>query len=107
MRLYDSAHLGRNIIYLDSADKPYKMSSGLTGGSIVCKKNRFFKVGKFNEKFYGHGYEDIEFYRRLEDGSFFDSGLINFVHLHHTNSNKYMARSKINKMLCEKLKVSG
>jgi GT2 family glycosyltransferase len=108
MRVHDAAHIGKNVIYLDANNKPHKMLTGFVGGSIICRKNKFFEAGGFDELFYGHGYEDKDFYDRIEkSGSFFDGELANFVHLYHVGCNKYMSRSKINQTLCNKSRKKG
>jgi predicted glycosyltransferase involved in capsule biosynthesis len=102
-QIHKSVHGGKNIICLNNSGKPDKMMTGFVGGSIACKKSEFFGVGGFNEAFFGHGYEDKDFYDRLSTREFFDCEIANFVHLYHDHDETYMSRSDKNKVLCDGL----
>jgi len=72
-----------------------------TGGAVVCDRKDFFMVGGYNENFISYGYEDMEFFARIEKLGYGISRIdyANAYHLPHprgTNSsyNNYHRANK-------------
>jgi hypothetical protein len=94
----EACHLGDKVIYTDEESAKRINNDSIVdhevgcervvgyfeGGSLACTVAAYWKVGAFNEDFWGYGCEDCDFYARLskyakwvEDRSF------DFLHLWH------------------------
>jgi predicted glycosyltransferase involved in capsule biosynthesis len=75
------------------------------GGSLACTKDAYWKVGGFNEDFWGYGCEDCDFYERMSGGSkYLDNRTYNLLHLHHGRSEGWYQHHDQNKAIHDKLK---
>lgn len=94
-----ACHLGNKVIYankestdiINSVDRTYlnyepkieRIVGYFEGGSLACKKSKYWAIGGFNEQFEGYGVEDCEFYSRFSYESFMDLRNHIFFHLWH------------------------
>ncbi len=116
---YDSCHLGGRVLYTDEEMMNFINSSMIIdeiikyervigyyeGGSIACRLKTFWKVGGFNEDFYGYGCEDCDFYARLSGGSNWkEDRTFNFIHLWHDRTPGWNDHHTANKVLESKLR---
>jgi len=70
------------------------------GGSLACTKTAFWKVGGFNEDFWGYGCEDCDFYARLSQGSRWkEDRVFDFLHLWHSRVGGWNLHHEENKRL--------
>lgn len=108
----DACHLGGRVMYANQASTNTINKTGIVdhnvgcervvgyfeGGSLACTKKTFWKVGGFNQDFWGYGCEDCDFYTRLSAASRWkEARNFDFLHLwhprvvdwgHHHNNNK-------------------
>ena len=115
----DSCHLGSTVVYADKDSTDIVNSSGevvdpvfervvgyYEGGSLACTKETYWRIGGFNEDFWGYGCEDCDFYDRMSKGSkYFDSRTYNLLHLHHGRSDGWCDHHDVNIATYEKLKT--
>jgi hypothetical protein len=116
----EACHLGGKVMYTDeesgrkiNADKLVdheveceRVVGYFEGGSLACTTDAYWKVGAFNEDFWGYGCEDCDFYARLsgfsrwkEDRSF------DFLHLWHSRVQGWHGHHKQNKAIESNLKT--
>lgn len=93
----EAAALHRMLFYLNQADSeatttthmlqhahpPTGILHSFEGGTIAIKRNAFFQIGGFDERFIGWGGEDNEFFDRCKMLNFERFGFLPFVHLWH------------------------
>lgn len=115
----DSCHLGSTVVYADKDSTDIINGSGevidpvfervvgyYEGGSLACTKETYWRIGGFNEDFWGYGCEDCDFYDRMSKGSkYFDSRTYNLLHLHHGRSDGWCDHHDVNIATYEKLKT--
>lgn len=53
------------------------------GGSLAATKEAYFKIGGFDESFFGWGGEDVEFWERTQTLKLYPYGHLPFIHLWH------------------------
>ena len=96
-----SCHIGSRVLYADhdSTDK-INLSNSVgedvkcervvgyyEGGSLACNKEAYWRVGAFNEDFWGYGCEDCDFYARLaSDAGWFEDRSVDLLHLWHSRT---------------------
>lgn len=111
---YDGCHLGGTVIYTteESAKKVNtnkvvdettgcdKTVGYYEGGSIACRLSTFWKVGGFNEDFWGYGVEDCDFYGRLSKNcNWKEDRVFDLLHLWHPRTSGWNTHHEINKAL--------
>jgi len=115
---YDSCHLGSTVVYANSistdninksgevADPVFERVVGYyEGGSLACTKEAYWKIGGFNEDFWGYGCEDCDFYDRMSKGTkYFDNRIYNLLHLYHGRSDGWCDHHDVNIATYDKLK---
>ena len=115
---YDSCHLGSTVVYANKdstsninrlgevTDPVFERVVGYyEGGSLACTKETYWKIGGFNEDFWGYGCEDCDFYDRMSKGSnYFDNRIYNLLHLHHGRSDGWCDHHDVNIATYDKLK---
>lgn len=118
LQKYDSCHLGGTVIYTSPDAANVINATGIVsdtascervvgyfeGGSLACRVNAYWKVGAFNEDFWGYGCEDCEFYIRLSQNSnWFEDRKVDFLHLWHSRvsgwDNHHAENKKMNRQL--------
>jgi hypothetical protein len=116
---YDSCHLGSTVMYtsqesmnlinqqqvVDEAVQCYRVVGYYEGGSLACTTRAFWKIGGFNEDYWGYGCEDCDFYARLSGGSSWkEDRCFDFLHLWHSRVSGWNAHHEANKQLEGQLK---
>lgn len=111
---FESCHLGGTVLYTseESANKineTYVVSSDLQcdravgyyeGGSLACRTSAYWKVGGFNEDFWGYGCEDCDFYARLSQSSTWkEDRTFDLLHLWHGRVDGWNKHHEENKRL--------
>lgn len=99
LKTHEACHLGGTVVYataeatgginehqLVTADTKLERVVGyFEGGSLACTTSAYWRVGGFNEDFYGYGCEDCEFYARLSrNTNWRDDRRFDFLHLWHS-----------------------
>jgi predicted glycosyltransferase involved in capsule biosynthesis len=62
---------------------PERVRQNWQGGTLAIKKNAFFRIGGYDERFVGWGGEDNEFYDRCTTLNGWRYGYLPFIHLWH------------------------
>ena len=115
---FESCHLGSTVVYADRASTDRINNSGVVtdpafervvgyyeGGSLACTRDTYWKIGGFNEDFWGYGCEDCDFYERMSGGSkYLDNRTYNLLHLYHGRSDGWFKHHDTNKAIHDKLK---
>lgn len=114
LRNYEACHLGGTVIYatqaatgginanqLVTADTDLERAVGyFEGGSLACSTKAYWRVGAFNEDFFGYGCEDCEFYARLSQNSAWrEDRRFDFLHLWHGRAENWHAHHEANCVL--------
>jgi GT2 family glycosyltransferase len=117
---YEACHLGSTVIYTSKEAMEYINKSGVVdtdahcervvgyyeGGSIACRLKTFWKVGAFNEDYWGYGVEDCDFYARLSQGSnWSENRAFDFLHLWHSRVPGWNIHHEQNKRIEVSLKT--
>jgi len=120
LRDYDSCHLGRTVIYtgqpameqinligtVDENAKCERVVGYYEGGSIACRVKSYWKIGGFNEDFWGYGCEDCDFYARLSGGSNWkEDRVFDFLHLWHSRVPGWHSHHETNRQIEAALKI--
>ncbi len=115
----EACHLGAKVYYADGASTANINNKAIVdtsivcdrvvgyfeGGSLACHKSTYWKIGGFNEDFWGYGCEDCEFYERLAANSVWaERRTVSFVHLSHGRTPGWGEYHDANKKLHEMLK---
>lgn len=80
-----------------SAVVPQRIRQNWQGGTVALRRETFFKLGGFDERFVNWGGEDNEFYDRCRTQRTCYSGVLPFVHLWHPEQPfKYAADREAN-----------
>ena len=95
-RGFDSVHIQRFLFYLGAADSQRVIDSGSfagcvpedvrhnwVGGTLAIRKDAYFAIGGFDERFVDWGGEDNEFFDRCQVLRQCRHGFVPFVHLWH------------------------
>lgn len=119
---YESCHLGSTVMYtneaamrsintncvVDEQSKCDRVVGYYEGGSIACTTKAFWKIGGFNEDFWGYGCEDCDFYARLAGGSRWkEHRYFDFLHLWHSRVSGWNQHHEINKRIEGNLKLKS
>lgn len=111
---YESCHLGGTVIYtseeamakinrskiVDTDASCDRVVGYYEGGSLACTKQAYWKVGGFNEDYWGYGCEDCDFYARLSSGSRWkEDRKFDLLHLWHGRVDGWNNHHKENKKL--------
>lgn len=111
---YDGCHLGKTVIYLTpdathvvnqsgvlDADASFERAVGyFEGGSLACRRSTYWKIGGFNEDFWGYGVEDCDFFERLSKNCrWTDNRTYDFVHMWHGRTSGWQDQHVHNKVL--------
>jgi len=111
---YDSCHIGGRVIYSSKEATDLVNSSGVVdnnvkcdrvigyfeGGSLASRTKAYWKVGAFNEDYYGYGCEDCDFYARLSAASnWLENRSFDFLHLWHGRVSGWEQHHKENRDL--------
>lgn len=111
---YEGCHLGKTVIYLTpdathvvnqsgvvDGDASFERTVGyFEGGSLACRRSTYWKVGGFNEDFWGYGVEDCEFFERLSQNCrWTDNRTFDFVHMWHGRTSGWQDQHVHNKGL--------
>lgn len=117
---FESAHLGGRVLYLTPESSRSVTMGGMIdnsmicekaigyfeGGSLACRRATYWKVGGFNECFWGYGAEDCEFYDRLVNNSrFADDRSFDFVHIYHGRTPDWQEAHRINRAIVNDLEA--
>ena len=106
----DVLHLQRFLFYLSQADTeqvltdgsfrnrvPERIRQNWQGGTLAIRRETYFKLGGYDERFLNWGGEDNEFYDRCRTQKTCCSGFLPFVHLWHPQQpRKYSAEREAN-----------
>jgi hypothetical protein len=116
---HDSCHLGSTVIYtsqesmgainqrqiVDEAVKCDRVVGYYEGGSLACTKKTFWRVGGFNEDYWGYGCEDCDIYARLSGGSRWkEDRCFDFLHMWHPRVSGWSTHHDNNRLLEGQLK---
>jgi len=109
-----SCHIGSRVLYADS-DSTNKINSDKSvgddvkcervvgyyeGGSLACTKDAYWRVGAFNEDFWGYGCEDCDFYARLaSDAGWYEGRSVDLLHLWHSRATGWNSHHEENKRI--------
>lgn len=111
---FESCHLGGTVIYTSEEaaaiiNKTQTVEVDIScdrvigyyeGGSLACTKTAYWRVGAFNEDYWGYGCEDCDFYARLAGGSRWrEDRTFDLLHLYHGRVDGWNAHHKENKKL--------
>lgn len=117
---YESCHLGSTVIYTSQVAMEQINTTGIVdenvkcervvgyyeGGSIACRMKAFWKIGAFNEDYWGYGCEDCDFYARLSGGSNWkEDRVFDFLHLWHSRVPGWNVHHEQNKQIEGALKA--
>lgn len=114
---HEACHMGATVLYADSnstasindkhvvIDAVYERVVGYyEGGSFGIRNKAYWRIGGYNEDFYGYGNEDTEFYSRMSSlESFLSHRICNFIHLYHGRSRGWTDKHNNNKKLEKQL----
>ena len=105
---YEVAHLQRFLFCMGRSDTDAFLQSGVLsvftpervrqnwqGGTVAIRKDAFWRIGGYDERFVGWGGEDNEFYDRCRTISGWHSGYLPFVHLWHESQPEKMSRDRV------------
>ena len=115
---HDACHIGKDVIYLDNKSTVKLNKNGILGprltakttvmyfegGSLGIRRNRYFGIGGFYEKFVGYGCEDCEFFERLSLLNFCNDRTDTFMHLHHSRTKGWESCHRKNKAIHGRLR---
>lgn len=73
---------------------PERIRQNWQGGTLAIKKDAFFKIGGYDERFVGWGGEDNEFFDRCSVLECYTYGYIPFVHLWHAPQNAKISQER-------------
>jgi len=119
LQSYESCHLGKTVIYASDVSTIDMNKTGeitkkcqcdrvvgyFEGGSIACSTDAYWKIGGFNEDFWGYGVEDCDFYARLFKNSVWkENRVFDFLHLWHGRIVNWHDHHNVNKDIGIKLK---
>lgn len=93
---------------LEDAYRPERVRQNWQGGTLAIRKDAFFQVGGYDERFVGWGGEDNEFFDRCQTLRSWRYGYLPFIHLWHppqTEKVENSARGKAFSMLDERLSI--
>ena len=95
-RGFDSVHIQRFLFYLNAADSrrvidslsfvgcvPEEVRHNWVGGTLAIRRDAYFAIGGFDERFVDWGGEDNEFFDRCQVLRQCRYGFVPFVHLWH------------------------
>ncbi len=114
LQSHDAGHFGKTVIYLTHESSNTVNQTGVItldaecervvgyyeGGSLFCRRGTYWKVGAFNEDFWGYGVEDCEFYERLaKNSNWKEDRALDFVHVWHGRGDGWMQEHTHNKEL--------
>lgn len=114
LKTSDSCHLGGTVIYTTEESAAKINSTAIVsddiacervvgyyeGGSLACKVSAYWRVGGFNEDYWGYGCEDCDFYARLSQASkWLEQRTFDLVHLWHDRVLGWDKHHKENKNL--------
>lgn len=117
---HESCHIGSNVIYTNQDSMRKINHTGIVdhnvqcervvgyyeGGSLAATKKGYWKVGGFNEDYWGYGCEDCDFYARLSGASKWkEDRVFDFLHLWHSRVSGWNGHHDANKALEKSLKV--
>jgi predicted glycosyltransferase involved in capsule biosynthesis len=86
--------------------RPRAIIQNSQGFSIAIKKETFFEIGGYDEKFIGWGGEDNEIFERCEAKKMYAYGYLPFIHLYHTAQAGKNEENIGYKYYCERAKVN-
>tara|TARA_R110000751_G_scaffold6623_5_gene28185 strand:+ start:811 stop:2763 length:1953 start_codon:yes stop_codon:yes gene_type:complete len=107
-------HIGARVLYADQAStdlinkkntvgdqvKCERVVGYYEGGSLACTKKVYWKIGAFNEDFWGYGCEDCDFYARLaSDAGWCGDRSVDLLHLWHSRTSGWNAHHDENKRI--------
>lgn len=120
LKQHESCHIGKNVIYTTpqaatqvNRDRAVKLPIAcdnvvgyFEGGSLACDKTAYWRIGGFNEDFWGYGVEDCDFYARLSQGTMWlDDRTENLLHLWHPRTDGWNKHHERNKELGHSLRL--
>jgi len=109
-----SCHIGGRVLYADRESTDKINLSGLVGedvkcdrvvgyyegGSLACTKQAYWRIGAFNEDFWGYGCEDCDFYARLaSDPGWYEDRSVDLLHLWHSRTSGWNEHHDENKRI--------
>ena len=114
---YEACHIGATVLYADGSTtnrineeqmvvQPVmeRVVGYYEGGSLACRKDAYWKIGGFNEDFWGYGCEDCDFYYRLSKGTLWkEDRRHDLLHLRHGRSDGWDSCHEFNKGIDKKL----
>ena len=119
LKKYDACHIGSKVLYVSekttsqiSVDKMVdeqlqcdRVVTYYEGGSLACNLDAYWKIGGFNEDYWGYGCEDCDFYSRLEKGvdKFYGERSMDLLHLWHSRAEQWDDHHQINKEIEKQL----
>ncbi len=116
----DACHIGSTVMYanhdstkavnaagvVDDKVKCERVVGYYEGGSLACTVSAYWRVGGFNEDYWGYGCEDCDFYARLSKGCVWrEDRVIDFLHLWHSRVTNWNNHHEENKALEAQLKA--
>jgi GT2 family glycosyltransferase len=119
---HEACHIGNRVLYTtkDSTSnitntgvisndvKCDRVVSYFEGGSLACRTKVYWKVGGFNEDYWGYGCEDCDFYQRLVHKSkWFGDRTLDLLHLWHSRVPNWGAHHRANKELEARVAQAG
>jgi len=111
---HEAVHLGARVIYTTQDSCAELIRQGrvpgdcgcdrvvgyFEGGSLGLLKETYWRIGGFNEDFWGYGCEDCDFYYRMAGATkFLNRRELDFLHLWHPRSDGWQAAHEANKKL--------
>lgn len=120
LKEYESCHIGSTVMYTNQESMQKINDTGIVdkqvkcdrvvgyyeGGSLAATKKGYWKVGGFNEDYWGYGCEDCDFYARLSGASKWkEDRVFDFLHLWHSRVGGWNGHHEANKALERSLKV--
>jgi len=116
LETFEACHTGGKVIYTTEDSARKINSSGLVdhdvqcervvgyfeGGSLACRVSTYWKIGAFNEDFWGYGCEDCDFYARLSQFSpskWSEDRNFDFLHLWHSRVSGWSVHHNKNKVI--------
>jgi len=119
LKEHDACHVGSKVLYVSkettsqisvnkTVDEQLHCDRVVTyyeGGSLACNLNAYWKIGGFNEDFWGYGCEDCDFYSRLEKGvdKFYGERSLDLLHLWHPRVEGWDDHHQTNKKIEQQL----
>jgi glycosyltransferase involved in cell wall biosynthesis len=114
---YEACHIGATVLYADyntteqineaqMVIKPVmeRVVGYYEGGSLACRKDAYWRIGGFNEDFWGYGCEDCDFYYRLSKGTTWkEDRRHDLLHLRHGRSDGWNECHEANKAIDKEL----